>query len=539
MRWSLTIRFTLVLTGFHCMICQSFAQKNLEDYFFKKNLVSGQQLKEYRKKLNVEYEYVALMARLMRAEDKKYARELEQQLEAEKKQRSNNKDSLGLLYEILSGSSEPVYYNSRKLSDDERKLLEEYAGKLLTSKLIGSRITDTMISFIRKGYILDSSGLVSNARGIKTKSESTSDAKIKKALVLFKNIGVINPANFEKLSNKPIPDSVNKIKFIVSNFEKVFIPSQVSGYTGGKEELLKNIDALGRLTGIKIEEPAFSLIQLEAAADYRAIPVIEVKYEGRKFTHLSYEVTTTVNNPDPYALTGHDYYRIFNKILAYKRSPYRLYTIEENQSTEYYYTYWTGFILLAADQRNALYRNELIDLSLETNLPALSYPEVKRAIGLYQETGLLDQVSQVTIDSLIQSLEHDPVFRYNELISRFTPISVTIEERLPINEEQAMNLLQRLSDISGGEFKPVNPRVGKNAAGELLLMFEYKGKTYREQFLSGWRSVWSPVHDAVFGDLERKAQFESLRFEQYKETFIYISPEKLKRLEKEGVISDY
>ena len=206
----------------------------------------------------------------------------------------------------------------------------------------------------------------------------------------------------------------------------------------------------------------------------------------------------------------------------------------------YFYNHvWNGFIMLTEPQAEGLYHNENVEISYEERLPTLTTADIQRAVSIYKKAGIFDRVSQGTVDSVINDAKENPLFRYNELISRFPAISLLIKEDKTITENEALALVKRVAEVSNYAFNPQNARFEKEANGTTWFLMDINGKTYKEMFISGWASIWSVVHNAVFSDLKRTGQFEVARLNQHEEVIIYVTPAQMKMLEKEKVINDY
>ena len=519
------------------------AQETIIQFLRDRQLITIQQLKKYEEKERSDRQYVELMIRLMKKEDgdKEYAKEMEAEYKKEKKEKADSRDTLSILARILEISCESgrVFDNSRP----DASQLSGHSGfinRLETLRIISAESAGHLAAYSIKGTLKDSCDIVNQAIGFREKIRTTTVLKLAELTGLLNRIGLLSLEKSQRLPNEQLPDTVNKIKRIVENSDNVFVFDNPD-FIRTKNDFDKRIHELSQLTGLEVSNAHQQLIRLDSTPGYyNFIPVTKLNYGGREFLYEGNQVMTTQLPEDIYSLIGYDYYKVFNRILAYKSAPHRLHRINETNPLNFYHiSSWNGFILLKNEQSDQLYRNELIDISYEENKSPLSLSEIRRAIRLYQETGLLDGVSPSSIDSVIFNLTENPVFRFNELVSRFPTIGVTIADRIPISEVEAIELVKKMATVSKQAFNPQNPRIEKDASGLAWLMFEIKGNTYREIFNNSWYSVWSPIHNAVFSDKSRKAQFEVLRFSQQHETFIYISPAQLERLEKEKVIGDY
>jgi hypothetical protein len=517
------------------------AQKKIENYLVEKQLIGSGQLKTYHKKIREDKEYVMMMARMMKKDNKAYARELETELAKETAQREKNNDTLSVLSVIIETTTEKKYFNDPGPDSIQKLDLKTYTQKLVSCRLITISIAVTINGHIDNNYLSNSYGIVTNAIGLRDKARSTVAGKLKELMDILRKSEVLSEEKYKHLLKESIPDSVNKIKYIVSQCEKTILTGSPFATTKGKENFLPLVNELSRLTGIEIEEINARLIPVSGSMGFSGIPVIEFKHQGKIFTHKCYGVSTTDNNPnpDPYTLIGHDFYRIFNRILALKRVSYRLHRINENNTLSYIHMPWYGFIILNRNQSEKLYRNEHLELSYEDNINPLTDAEIARAVSFYKEAGLLTRLSQSTIDSAIAETKQDPVFRYNELVARLPVVSLVIEERIPISAQDAIGLLKKMAAISDHGFNPGNPRIEKGINGADSLKFEWRGITFSEEFKGGWMGVWSSIHNAVFGDLNRNAQFEALRIDQDRVVYIFIPYQKSAWLKKQKVIGDY
>jgi hypothetical protein len=526
----------LMTTGIY-----SNAQEKIENYLVAQKLVSGIQYKKYKDKEKSEDEYARLMIRLMKKEYKKYNKEIEKEYKEEKKAIKLNKDTLLILSSILEASCKKININVTE--PDIRPELIAYVKQLKTKKCISETNAENLLVLINKKNLYDSCSIVNQAMGFRNKSEQTMRPKLIVLMRQLKDLGVLSEKNYQKLFSETFPDSVSKIRHIVSFCERSFLSPGNSMFIRDKDEFFLQVNGLTKLAGLDISDFKSDLIILQSDTNnFRAIPVISAIYNGRKFSHLCYEISTTVrDNTDPYRLTGHDSYKIFNQVLALSGSPNRIHEIKEKNPLNYSYTYWSGFVLLTDSQSSALYRNDQLELSYEDYIEKLQGKKILMAMEQYKKTGLLRNLSNDSIDKIIFSLKENPVYRYNELISRFPAISVTIEERIPLTQADAIGLLQRMATISNNAFNPVNVRFEKKSAERVELLFEEKGITRRQEFSSyiSWDGIWHLIHDCVFTDANRKGQFEVLRIGQYKKTYIYVTHEQRRILEKEKLIGDY
>jgi hypothetical protein len=533
--------FIFFLLLFIVFVSPSHGQKQIENYLLTNGLISTGQLKKYQEKIKADDQYVRIMLRLMKKEKEgqEYIKKMEDDYKKELSKRERNKDTLLLLKEILEVSQKKISISdldSCKISPNPGFV--SFIRKLASKKLITQKNVDQLLKNLNNGYLYDSTRIVENAIGFREKIISTSSSKLVDLADLFKKIGVMSEEKYDKLFRQSFPDSITPIQYIVSNCERVLFLKEQSFFLKGKDDFDSRILELSHLTGIEVSNAELRLITLRSDSEnYRAIPVIELNHQGKNFPYYCYEVMTTEVKKDIYTLVGHDYYRIFNRILAYQRSPFRVYEIEENNPPGYIYQPWSGFIMLTKAQSDEIYRNENVKIDFEDTNDPLSDDNIIRAINLYKKIGLLNGVSQNYIDSILNDIKANPVYRYNELLGRFPAISLVIDDRIPVSQQEMVILIKRMAEISNYAFNPQNIRFKKDGYGMNLILFELKNMTYQENADLD-KDPWRIINNAVFKELGAN-QFQVLRFEQYKVTYVYLSSEQMKTLEKEKVIGDY
>jgi hypothetical protein len=541
------------------------AQQAIEKYLVEQDLVSASQLKKYKDKEKASDEYVRLMIKLMKGEkgEKKYKREMKKEYKEEIKKKEQNKDTLSILADILEETREerpyrlqtapqldladtadrPVSSNifKRNVNDSIQDLaLIHYVSKLRSRGLITKESEKKLSEHIKNDNICDSSRIVKNAIGIRTKEIATSKPKLIGLMNLLKNLEVLSKQKHEQLINGSFPDSISKVVHIISNCEKtMFFKHATVFFIDGKKEFDQLIVSLSRLAEIKVTNPSLRLVELQSTPqNYRYIIVIELYYNGKKFIHEGNETMSTQKNNDIYEVFGQNFYKVFNKILIYKNSPYRVHEIQERNPPDYVYSPWNGYILLNRSQSDRLYRDENVEISYEENISPLTEENLLKAIDLYKKVGLFDKVTQDDIDSVLNDIKENPVFRYNELIGRFSTISIINDERFRPSPEELVIQIKKMAQLSDHYFDPKNIRVEKDSTGKNHILFELNNKTYPNDAYDPWTNTWGMINHATFIELKENP-FQVLRIDQKKEVIIFLPSEKMKILEKEKVIGDW
>src|SRR5688500_10220962 len=110
------------------------AQKQIENYLLKEKLVSKELLIQYQQKEKQGDEFKRLMIRALKKEKGFDSEEMEKEYERELKIKSNNKDTLLVLTNILEISIEKKFFPD-EISDAEKNRLLSYA-KLLDEKTL-------------------------------------------------------------------------------------------------------------------------------------------------------------------------------------------------------------------------------------------------------------------------------------------------------------------------------------------------------------------------------------------------------------------
>ena len=553
-----------VLVSLLTMIAEgpSCAQQEIEKYLLEQDLISESQLNTYKDKEKAGDEYVRLMIKLMKGEkgDRKYKREMENEYREEVKKRNENKDTLSILANILEESrgqgSHPEIAAARVNPDDttetyissrvfkpyvndsiQQTLLLRYVSLLRSNRLIKEEFVKKLSEYINNSSIYDSCSVVNKAIGLRDKSILTATPRLIELANLLKDLDVLSKQKHEQLVNSSFPDSVSKIFNIISNCEKVtFFPGN-NFMVNGKKQFDQLIEILKRLTGIEVYD--LSLTSTESSntpGRYRSFVTLELYHNGKKFIHEENETISTIKDLDVYSLNQQSIYKIFNKILAYKNSAYRIHELQE-RNPPYVHSSWGAYILLSQPQSEGLYHNENITISYEENMNPLPVADILKAIDLYKKVGLFNKVTQNNIDSVLLDIKANPVYRYNELISRFASISLIVDERFQATPEELVAQIKKLADLSGYFFDPENIRI-MDSTGKRWILFELNNKTYSSSLDDPWMNAWQIVNHPTVTELKENP-FESLRIAPHKEIIIYLPSKNMKMLEKEKVIGDW
>ena len=550
----------LVLFSLLTMIAEgpANAQQEIEKYLVEQKLVSADELKAYKDKEKAGDEYVRLMIRLMKGEkgDRKYRREMENEYKEELKKKEQNKDTLSILADILAISpKQPTYATvaidtqansperttifKRNVNDSIQILaLTSYALQLKLNGLISEHSFNILSRHIMKDYISDSSRLVEYAIGLRDKAISTAKPRLIALMDRLKELKILSQEKYQELMNKPVPDSGSQVLHIISYCGNILLSRNKGVVINGKEEFEQLISSLSKLTGIEVSNPSVKEIELiDNLPDYRSFRVIELYHQGKKISHEESGIITSGEEKNIYPLFHHELYKVFNTILADKNSLFRIHLITEKNPDYYIHKPWHAYILLSRDQSDGLYRHELVDISYEENIDPLSETKIHNAIELYKKAGLFNKITQRTIDSVLNEIKVKPVFRYNELISRFPSVSILSNERVPASNEQLIYQIKMMAELSNYFFDPKNIRI-KDSAGKSWISFELNNKTYTDNLYDPWIDAWQIVNHPTFIELKENP-FESLRISQHKKIFVYLPSKQMRMLEKEKVIGDW
>jgi len=548
------------LVSFLTMIARNpvNAQQGIEKYLLDQGLISTSQYKKYTDKKNNEDEYSRLMLKMMKKEKggRKYVKQMEKEYQEEVEKRKPKNDTLTILANILElsrkqrysqpmpdtqNNSSPKPYTYKLVANDtaEIRSLTSYATQLKNKGLISEGAFRGLSDHIVESDIYDSCGLVKNAVGIMKKESLTTKPKLLELMTLLKDLKVLSLNKYQQLVNSTVPDTVNKIFNIVSNCDNILFLDHNTNLVRDRDEFMKLINALSKLTGIEVTDPSLRTVELRGNdPHYRWITIIELYHNGKRFSHEGPEMMAPEKKSDTFPLFGQDFNKVFNKILIYKNSPFRIHEVSETLSSDYIYKPWSGYILFNRTQSDGLYRNENINISYEENIDPLSIANILKAIDLYKKAGLFNKVTQSDIDSVLQSIKEYPVFRYNELISRFPNISIHVDDRFNPTEEELIDQIKKLAEFSEYRFDPKNIRIVKGSYGRNQILFELNSKTYTDD-LDPWNlDAWRVVNYPVITEFKENL-FHTLRYDQHKEFFFYLPDKQMKMLEKEKVINDW
>ncbi len=256
-----------------------------------------------------------------------------------------------------------------------------------------------------------------------------------------------------------------------------------------------------------------SLLNPEAAFESFNATFIKVQVyddeEERILVSLTVSDTVyqTVNYYSENFLIDSSFYKIMNRVLADKNSPYRFYYVyyRKPSSLGFETTDWHtfGVISLTEQQAYVLQEAKLLDISYGEH-DILSTDMMNNIVATFKKIGLFSHLSGESFER-----EKQELFRYTYtnpllILSSFSNVTYWFDAETSNFENPYEENTLGLSDVSHGAFKPTNIRDNFTMDEPTLFSFDFDGKHYETNLTSS--GDWL---DLSFIDLITRALNES------------------------------
>lgn len=194
----------------------------------------------------------------------------------------------------------------------------------------------------------------------------------------------------------------------------------------------------------------------------------------------------------PVAINRLQYYQIFNKILAHRKTPYRLHLVSYilNYNTE---NDRVGIMALTQEQVESLnrfyeaylpYQLPYFDLSHEEFSQPITSAQIDSALAAYAEIGLFDHLSEAEIAAGRERAIAGNPLDYNAVLACFPRTVLTFDTELGNLEDPYAQLLRDHATISRGAFAPseVTDHFPIQTGDTAELRFTFRRQPYLFQF---------------------------------------------------------
>jgi hypothetical protein len=233
------------------------------------------------------------------------------------------------------------------------------------------------------------------------------------------------------------------------------------------------------------EDVDFELVSLEVQEEERSwgprkVVLVSIRQGGRTYTgELLYTERFKIAS---------DYFRIINQALADASSNHRLfkYTIfceAEDCDTNFYYGQLPvdpnrfGIISLTQDQAEAVAQNRLLPICCrEFDLLTTDY--IKALLEGYEETGLLDGMSESEIESAKTEILSGMHYHPNGLIYSFESLTYSFDTETANFDNPYEEVTVGLAGISRGQFHPQSIMDNYEYDKLSVFSFELNGTKY-------------------------------------------------------------
>ncbi|MBK7220176.1 MAG: hypothetical protein IPH94_02200 [Saprospiraceae bacterium] len=186
--------------------------------------------------------------------------------------------------------------------------------------------------------------------------------------------------------------------------------------------------------------------------------IVSLKNNGKIYKHKSTSSLINVNNYElnQYKLERHKYFKIFNKILRDRQSPYRLHEIVDFvMDSSYFETF--GIIALTEDQASFLEENnEYFLIQSEDYFNVLSTIQIETLISNFEKNGLFSKLSDAQIKKTTQDVLELEITEPNDLLLAFPHISFTLPTYIQTFTNPFTEIITQLAKLSNLEFNPSN-----------------------------------------------------------------------------------
>jgi hypothetical protein len=182
--------------------------------------------------------------------------------------------------------------------------------------------------------------------------------------------------------------------------------------------------------------------------------IVSLTCSGQLYQHESFISTASIpGNEYLGKIDQQEFYQIFNKILADKHSPYRLYLVSPDIIYSGYRNF--GVIGLTEGQADDLHRGGgLFDISYEDHRDLLTSEKIRDAIEVYRELGLLNHLSDEQISMAKEKVARSRSYTFNDVLSHFPAVIHNFDTELGNLEDPYRELLHAYKEISHDLFSP-------------------------------------------------------------------------------------
>ncbi len=164
-------------------------------------------------------------------------------------------------------------------------------------------------------------------------------------------------------------------------------------------------------------------------------------------------------------LKPYGFYQIFNKILIDRKDPRRLYYVYDSWANdEGQYEKEFGLILLTreqADEWNAKAHKDVYKstfylpfISIENHEGTFTSVVTANTINTYQRLGLFSHLNNKQIEEGKECVNHSIIQHYRDVLNCFPNVVAKLSLHTRVSDAPYVSLLERLTAISGGTFKP-------------------------------------------------------------------------------------
>lgn len=197
-----------------------------------------------------------------------------------------------------------------------------------------------------------------------------------------------------------------------------------------------------------------------------------------------------------------EFYKIFNKVLSDNQSIYRLHEVKSTQNNAVDWTQF-GIIALTKDQADMLHGGGVyFRPSYESFKNTLTSKKIETAISEFRKIGLLSHLSADQIKSATEKVTQQENKNLNDVLQCFPQTIYFFDTELGNLEDPYKEILNELSLISHGQFKPINitDNFSKPTNKKATVNFSFNGKEYTKDL-----KVEDDWIDPSFFDLIKQA----------------------------------
>lgn len=185
--------------------------------------------------------------------------------------------------------------------------------------------------------------------------------------------------------------------------------------------------------------------------------IVSLKCNDQVYQHQSFIATTSIEDHDYLGkIDETEFYQVFNKVLADRQSPYRLYMVGPDLVYARTYQYF-GVIGLTEEQAESLRRSGgPLDISYEDHRDLLTSEKIRDAIEEYRAMGLLNHLSEDQISESKEKIARSRLYNLNDVLSLFPAVVHNFDTELANLDDPYRELLEAYREISHGALNPTN-----------------------------------------------------------------------------------